>query len=231
MLHSVAAPLQQLPQQLQRETIARLSNSLVDDLQVYSYDRHCQQLLNSFALHPFHLTPPYSCRQILLNTCTSEIDHLTSRIQSSTSAEDCARARHANALNRVAEVESTLHQLSLDINEMQSRIDSSYTSSFMCFRTIVAAAKASEASFSALLSPLISHTESLLHACDDSLRQLQVVNSTTKTMKLIPASRDFFATGDFARAIAVGFGCGGRCRCIAGGHDTEWQWRTVAAAT
>ena len=231
MLRSVAAPLQQLPQQLQRETIARLSNSLVDDLQVYSYDRHCQQLLISFALHPLQLTPPHNCPQILLNTCTSEIGHLTSRIQSSTSAEDCARARHANALNRVAEVESTLHQLSRDINDMQSRIDSSYSSSFMCYRTIVAAAKASEASFSALLSPLISHTESLLHACDDSLRQLQVFNSSIQQMKPIPVSRNIFATGDFARAIAVGFGCGGRCRSIARGHDSEWQWRIEAAAT
>ncbi len=181
-------------------------------------DSHCQHHLNDFLFQPSQPTPPYNFSQILLNTCTSEIALLTGRIESSTSEEDCARARHTNALNRVAEVESTLLRLSCDINDMQTRIDSSYSSSFMCFRTVVAAAKASEASFSALLSPLISHAESLLHACDDSLRQLQVLNST---MKSTPGSCDIYASGDFATAVAVGLGCAG-CSCsVARRYDAK----------
>ena len=75
----------------------------------------------------------------------------------------------------MSELQGAVLRLSRDINELQKQLDASYSGSFMCYRTIVSAAKASEAAFCVFLSPLIDHSEKLMRACDDASLQLQVV--------------------------------------------------------
>ncbi len=127
-------------------------------------------IMSPVTLHPDSSSSP----QQLLNACASEMNDATSRLQSTSAEEDRARSRHAHALEHLADVQGAVCQLSRDIATMQAQIDASYSSSFMCFRSIVAAAKASEASFSSTLAPLIDHSETLMSACDAALRQLQV---------------------------------------------------------
>jgi hypothetical protein len=167
MLRNDSIPQQQL--HLHRDTIIRISDSLVDDLQVSSCNPPTYPFLN-LSSPPFPVLLP----QELLNSCTSEMSQTTSRIESSTAEYHHACAGHSHALDHLAEVQDAVSQLSRDMTALQLRINASYSGSFMCYRSIVAAAKASEASFCALLSPLIAHSESLMCACDDALRQLQV---------------------------------------------------------
>ncbi len=116
------------------------------------------------------------------------MNELATRIQSSTADHHHARARHSRALDRVAEVQVAVCQLTREINGMQSNVNASYLGAFMCYRTIVAAAKASEASFCDLLSPLIRHSEALLCACDDTIRQLQVPLPNSRINTINPLS-------------------------------------------
>jgi hypothetical protein len=116
------------------------------------------------------------------------MNELATRIESSTTEHHHARARHSRALHRVAEVQDAVCQLTREINDMQSNINASYLGAFMCYRTIVAAAKASEASFCDLLSPLIRHSEALMSACDDTIRQLQVPMSNSRINTINPLS-------------------------------------------
>ena len=101
LARSDAIPLQQQQRQQQQQqqhaTLALLSNSLVDDLQVPPP-------------HPTHplvqpSTPPLPPNQQLLSSCASEMSHVTSRIQSSLAVEERARAHHAHAVDRLAELQ------------------------------------------------------------------------------------------------------------------------------
>ena len=102
------------------------------------------------------------------------MDHVASRLQSSAASEHRARSRHSHAVEHQAGLQRQANQLSRDITDVQAQIDASYSASFICFRSIVAAAKRSEAAFSSLLSPLIDHAETLVQCCDAALLQLQV---------------------------------------------------------
>jgi hypothetical protein len=105
----------------------------------------------------------------------------TSRIESSTAKYHHACADHSHASDRLSETQDAVSKISRDMDALQLRINASYSGAFMCYRSIVAAAKASEASFCALLSPLIAHSESLMSACEDALGQLQVTKSNSET--------------------------------------------------
>ena len=164
------------------------------------------------------------------------MSHCTSRLQSSCADEDRALSRHFHALEYLAELQSAVSQSSRDIATMQSQINASYSGAFMCFRSIVSAAKSSEAAFSSILSPLISHSEHLIAACDDALRQLKarechsivVVYLLCFESKLQTANR--CTSGDFSAAVAMGRCCRGCCRGFSGDCDAEPRLASSSAA-
>jgi hypothetical protein len=165
------------------------------------------------------------------------MSHCTSRLQSSCADEDRALSRHSHALEHLAELQSAVSQSSRDIASMQSQINASYSGAFMCFRSIVSAAKSSEAAFSSILSPLISHSEHLIAACDDALRQLKarechsivVVYLLCFESKLQTANR--CTLGDFSAAVAMGCCCRGRGRGFGGDCDVEPRLASASSSS